>query len=331
MSVILLTGASGAVGAAVLAAAPKGRVVALSHRGAVAGRTVAGDITATRLGLDRPAYAALADEVDTVVHCAGATDFTAPADELRALNVDGARHVVAFAADARARLLFASTAFVTRHAMAARMARPYLETKLAAEQIVRAAALPGAIARIAVVMGDSRTGWMSRFQGLHSTVDVILRNLLPVLPFAAEAPIDALPCDVVARAMLTIADGPLTAPPRDHWLTAGDAALTIEHMVDLTAERGTALGLTVGRPRFVGPALIDRVVRPVYIDPLPPPRRRKFDNLMSLASLFDQAPPFPSTLGELVAAPTNADLATAFAATVDFLAARRGLVAANLP
>ncbi|NUT35326.1 MAG: NAD-dependent epimerase/dehydratase family protein [Hamadaea sp.] len=325
---ILLTGASGAVGAAVLNAAPAGRpaqrIVALVHLGDVAAATVAGDITAPRLGLASDTYARLADEVDAVVHCAGATEFTAPAPELRALNVDGTRHVLEFAADAGARVVFASTAFVVRHATAAPLARPYLETKLEAEELVRASGLPAAIARICVVMGDARTGRMSRFQGLHSTVDAVLRNLLPVLPFARDSVVDALPRDVVADALLALS-GDTGAGVSDHWLTAGPAALTIGRMVELVAARAPHLGRTVHPPRFVRPGLVDRVIRPTYIDPLPAPQRRKFANLMALASLFNEVPPFPSTLADV---PTPARLEAAFTATVDYLAASRGLVAA---
>ncbi|MEV0272789.1 SDR family oxidoreductase [Hamadaea sp. NPDC050747] len=325
---ILLTGGSGAVGAAVLGTVPAGapatRIVALVHRGDVAAATVTGDITASRLGLARDEYARLTSEVDTVVHCAGATEFTAPDEVIRALNVTGTRHVLEFAADAGARVVFASTAFVVRRDTAAPLTRCYLETKLAAEELVRAAGLPAAIARIGVVMGDARTGRMSRFQGLHSTVDAVLRNLLPVLPFARDAAIDALPRDVVADALLGLAAERGTGVS-EHWLTAGPAALTIGRMVELVAERAPALGRTVHPPRFVRPALVDRVVRPAYIDPLPAPQRRKFANLMALASLFDGVPGFPTTLAE---PPTTRRLEEAFVATVDYLAASRGLLAA---
>ncbi|NUR70392.1 MAG: sugar nucleotide-binding protein [Hamadaea sp.] len=325
---ILLTGGSGAVGAAVLGTVPVGRpaqrIVALVHRGGVAAAAVAGDITAPRLGLAPDQYAQLTREVGTVVHCAGATEFTASAEVLRALNVDGTRHVLEFAADAGARVVFASTAFVVRRDTAAPLAQAYLETKLAAEELVRTAGLPAAIARIGVVMGDARTGRMSRFQGLHSTVDAVLRNLLPVLPFAQDAVIDALPRDVVADELLGLAfrtgDG-----VTDHWLTAGPAALTIGRMVELVAELAPHLGRTVHPPRFVRPALVDRVVRPAYIDPLPAPQRRKFANLMALASLFDNVPPFPTTLAD---PPPTRRLEEAFVATVDYLAASRGLLAA---
>ncbi|MCP2322920.1 nucleoside-diphosphate-sugar epimerase [Hamadaea flava] len=337
---ILLTGGSGAVGAAVLgkvaAGGPKERVVALVHRGDVAAATVAGDITAPRLGLAADVYARLAGQITTVVHCAGATEFTAADEVIRALNVDGTRHVLEFAADAGARVVFASTAFVVRRESAAPLTQSYLETKLAAEDLVRSAGLPASIARIGVVMGDARTGRMSRFQGLHSTVDAVLRNLLPVLPFARDAVIDALPRDIVADELLRlcatddatgdgVAGAAHDAGVGEHWITAGRDALTIGRMVELIAERAPHLGRTVHPPRFVRPALVDRVVRPAYIDPLPAAQRRKFANLMALASLFDDVPAFPSTLTD---PPTTQQLEDAFVATVDYLAASKGLVAA---
>ncbi|MGF1468669.1 MAG: SDR family oxidoreductase [Sandaracinaceae bacterium] len=74
---------------------------------------VEGDVSLPDLGLDPATLAALAPEVDAVVHCAGLTDF-AP-DPVRAVevNVHGARHAADVAARTRGRrLIHVSTAFV---------------------------------------------------------------------------------------------------------------------------------------------------------------------------------------------------------------------------
>ncbi|MEN3610691.1 SDR family oxidoreductase [Plantactinospora sp. ZYX-F-223] len=347
MTSILLTGASGVVGAALLHRLAGHRVTALTYRAEVPGRAVRGDVTRPWLGLHRSRYAELASSVDVVLHCAGVTDFTADDDTMRTQNVRGTEQIVRFAADAGARLVFSSTAFVARHELArpARTEEPggtvdprrYLASKLAAEEVVRRSGLPAAIARISVVIGDSAGGETSRFQGLHSTTSAIMRSLLPVLPFSPGATVDVLPRDLVAEALVALAlpPTPSTGPAAEYWITAGAAAPTVQRLVDLVVARCGELGLPVSLPRFAPPAMVERVIRPVFIDPLPAKQRRRFANLMALASLFDGAGPFPTGLGTIPGgppAPTAALIERAFVASVDYQARTEGLItAAQIP
>jgi nucleoside-diphosphate-sugar epimerase len=334
-NVTLLTGASGVVGAAIMPRLASGTVVALTHRDGVDGSSVRGDITQPWLGLDRDSYRTLAHAVDAIVHCAGVTEFDADATTMYDRNVRGTEQVVRFAIDAGARLVFSSTAFVARvdavrDAPTGGRISPvaYLESKLAAEQVVRAAEVPAAIARLSVVIGDAATGEMNRFQGMHSTMLAVMRSLLPVMPFAPDAAVDLLPRDLVAQALLALARAPLSQPAATYWITAGERAPTMRHIVTLGVARARELGLSARTPRFVPADLVDRVTRSVYGDS--PVSRRRFDNLMALASLFEPDVRFPSSLGALPdgpAAPTPALLDAAFRNSIDYLGRAKGLTA----
>src|ERR1700746_79677 len=75
---VLLTGASGVVGRALLQRLRDFDVVCLVHRSPVSGpgvTTVQGNISEPMFGLARQAYEALAAEVDAVIHCAAVTEF----------------------------------------------------------------------------------------------------------------------------------------------------------------------------------------------------------------------------------------------------------------
>src|SRR5215471_13517408 len=112
---VLLTGASGVVGRALLQRLDDFDVVYLVHRSPVSGpnvTTAPGDITEPMLGLAEPAYLKLAAEVDAVIHCAAVTDFNRSDGSLEATNVAGTENVAAFAAAANAVLYHVSTAFV---------------------------------------------------------------------------------------------------------------------------------------------------------------------------------------------------------------------------
>ena len=71
--------------------------------------------------------------------------------------------------------------------------------------------------------------------------------------------------------------------------------------------------------------MVQRLFRPVFIDPLPARERRRFDELMAIAALFDGAPVFPTSLGAIPGGPpalSRADVVAAVAATVAEVAGR---------
>jgi hypothetical protein len=137
---VLLTGASGVVGRAVLGRLRDFDVVCLVHRSPVCGPNVTavpGDVARPMFGLAEQAYVELAGRVDAVIHCAAVTDFNRADGSLEATNVAGTEHVAAFAAAANAVLYQVSTAFVdtTVDGDRGRTAIGYAASKLAAEQV----------------------------------------------------------------------------------------------------------------------------------------------------------------------------------------------------
>lgn len=326
---ILVTGASGVVGTALLPELDRHQVIALTHRQLPRGRTQAvhGDLTQPILGIDRVVYRGLAEQVDAIIHCAAVTDFAAGAQASSELNVRGTEHLLEFAADANATFHYVSTAFVarddkTRTQIGEAAANPtdYLVSKRRAEQLVRGASVPTTIVRPSVVIGDSRTGEAAKFQGLHSLTNAVLKNALPLLPLDPDARIDFVPQDVVARAIAGLVNDDVDAG--EYWVTAGDAAMTVRRMIDTAVTAGQQLGIDVVPPRLVQPAMIDRLVRPVFISPLPPDLRRKFDDMLTMTALFAGAEPFPTSLPDMpgVSSLTETELDMAFAASVEYLA-----------
>ncbi|MBI3726678.1 AMP-binding protein [bacterium] len=75
----------------------------------------AGDVARERLGLDEAGFAAVAKDLDLVIHCAGLVDFVPPLDKGLASNVDGTQRVLELAKRAgpkRCAFLHVSTCFV---------------------------------------------------------------------------------------------------------------------------------------------------------------------------------------------------------------------------
>src|ERR1700730_7482195 len=98
---VLLTGASGVVGRALLRRLRDLDVVCLVHRSPVSGpnvTTVSGDIAKPMFGLAKRAYVELAAKVDAVIHCAAITDFNRTDGSFQAANIAGTEHMPALAA-----------------------------------------------------------------------------------------------------------------------------------------------------------------------------------------------------------------------------------------
>ncbi|MGW5745738.1 SDR family oxidoreductase [Amycolatopsis sp. NPDC003861] len=173
---------------------------------------VLGDLAEPRLGAD-PAEL---PHLDHVVHLGAIYDLTADEEANRRANVEGTRHLLAFAAAARAGLVHhvSSIAVAGDHAgrfteadfdLGQRFGSPYHATKFQAEKLVREQPLPFRVYRPSAVVGDSRTGEMDKVDGPYYFLPAISRlAALPGrLPLAAPdlGATNLVPVDYVVDAM----------------------------------------------------------------------------------------------------------------------------------
>ncbi len=266
---IFVTGASGVVGTALLDRLPSDNVICLVHRTTLSNptiKTISGDIRQPRLGLEPRAYAELCDQIGWIVHGAANTCFAANAQHMSQLNVEGTGNLLSLAAAAQAPMTYISTAFV--HPLRALDAGDgfniYEESKRAAERLVRQSDVPVTIVRPSIVIGDSVTGHISGFQGLHHILGLIFRNQLPVVPASRNGRIDFIPQDYVARAIANLIAQNIRGG--DYWLTAGTGAPVFEALLTtavrtLSAFSGRSVAMpSLACPRSV-PANIGRLQR----------------------------------------------------------------------
>jgi acyl-CoA synthetase (AMP-forming)/AMP-acid ligase II/thioester reductase-like protein len=119
-SLVLVTGGTGFVGQAIVRALQRqGRRVLALARGARGPEGLAGDVSLPRFGLDEARYEALVDELDVVVHAAGAVSWVLPYGALAKVNVGGTAEVIATCALAGARLIHVSSQIVCHDGLAA--------------------------------------------------------------------------------------------------------------------------------------------------------------------------------------------------------------------
>src|SRR5258705_8152156 len=225
---IVLTGASGLVGSAILERGEESAFLALHHKRDIGscGRMLSGDITKPLLGLPRPTYRALCADSDVVIHCAATVSMAAKEGDYASINVTGTQHVATFAEDAGATLVHLSTAFVHQYGSQPGGPETYQASKHQAEEIVRASHAKSVIVRPSIVVGDSRTGRIGSEQGFHLAIGNLLAGPIRVVPGDGTAFLDFVPQDYVADVIL--ATGQSVDPPTQLWLTCGERALSLD-------------------------------------------------------------------------------------------------------
>jgi nucleoside-diphosphate-sugar epimerase len=315
MTGVLVTGAAGVLGSAVVEALDGHDVTRLTHRGSAAAPdpgAVPGSVGETRLGLDARGYRELCARIDCVVHCAAASDYSVGQADMEAINVGGTAHVLELCAEAGAHLYHVGTALeaerddedappsaggtaVGRRSPFSRA--PYLATKRAAERLVRDSGLPATLLRPSLIIGDRTTGRTPRFQGIHTLMRFILTETYGVVPAVAGDRADYLPRDTIAGAIACLVSAGRT--PDLCWLTAGDRAPTMQRIVDLAMAYGHAVGLDPPQPRFMDPEVIERLVRPALLPELPHRERQRFEYVIEFASGLHSGRIFPSDLAAI--------------------------------
>ncbi len=313
---VLVTGASGVVGTALLRELAGYDVIAAVYRRLPAGtdRVVRLDLDAPQLGLTPARYRDLCDEVDVVVHSAAIVNFSADQAEVDRVNVEGLGRVIEFAAEAQALLVHVSTAYVSRYGhtggggqlgtvkLAARTDE-YVASKYLGEQMIRDAGIEAVIVRPSVVIGDSGTGEIRSAQGVHMLAEYLLNGQLPFLPAYPGSYLDLVPQDLVARGVRAVLDAGLRTG--EFWLTAGPAALPVDRFLELIAAEGTAAGLTVAPGRIADPSIVDRLVRPAFQDGLSTEDLARLDSVVAVCGLVIITQRLPTSFGVIPGGPAQ--------------------------
>lgn len=300
MQAILLTGASGVIGQALLKCFTDSTLFCLVRRRRVDfpnAILIHGDVSRPRLGLSREDYAEIARHIDAVVHSAAVTDFNQSQEVMTRTNIDGTHNVLQLAATAGVPLYYVGTAY-SSVGQAGFAANAYELSKRAAEAAVRASGVPSVIVRPSIIVGDSTTGEIGRAQGFHFILRLLARNLLPLVPATPNAYVDFISQDLVARIIADLVKRGQTGV--EYWLTQGERALTLQQVMELCIRELSRLtGRPVSTPRTIDPEIFDRLIRPVFFPALPATLRCGLDRALTFAKYFNIDRPLPTSLPSL--------------------------------
>lgn len=301
---IVLTGASGVVGRALLPELADHELICLVNRGRLdgAGAVLRADVTQPRLGLTRAEYEQLVRRVDCVIHSAAVTDWAAPTERIRATNVEGTRNVLELASAANASVYYLSTAFVSGIRPHAALTLPpehiivdYVTSKRDGERLVRDSGLPATILRPTNLIGDSRTGEIARNQIIQQVIGLVCRGKAPLYPTRPGTLLDVIPQDVVAKAVAGLVRDEDVGG--DHWLTYGERTFTVARALELCVELMGRIGRPIASPRIVDPDALDADA----VDALAPTAKAFFDRLLEFSDGMTACGVFPSDMEALAA------------------------------
>lgn len=210
-----------------------------------------GESWAIDFGLSGHTYMALARSVEVVHHCGALTYPNVDRETARLVNVNGTVEVVelAEAATRLERLVLWSSASVSspQNGLAteqdlikpSRFRGAVEETRYQAERIVRAEMdhIPTTILRPSIIVGDSRTGEIDRFEGPYLLVLLMLNSPMDLrvpLPGRGDIPLNLVPIDYVVRAGLAITNNPRAAGHTFHLVDPNPP--TVHRVFELIAQ-----------------------------------------------------------------------------------------------
>jgi nucleoside-diphosphate-sugar epimerase len=308
---VLVTGAAGVLGQAILHALDDSiEPIGLIHSAPVPDPRVpslTGDVSQPRLGLSPEQYDELVQRVDCVVHSAALSRFGEPPARIVAANVDGTENALRIAARAGATFLHVGTALerapgtsdeMLERSPVARSTDVYRRSKLLADELVEQSAVPHVTVRPSLVLGDSRTGWIARFQGIHMLIAYLMRGDIPAIPFDPATPVDFIPQDVVADVIANLIRRPFDGAV--YYTTLGPDAPTLGDLVEWGGEFADEVGIPrEDGLRFVDPDIVERLLRPVFMDEFSRRARRRIERALEWEACMNQRRLLESSLPEL--------------------------------
>lgn len=219
-----------------------------------------GDICDMDLGLAGADYRTLVDRVTAIHHLAAIYHHGVPRDQTRRVNVEGTKNVLEMAGDCGklTRLCHYSTASVSgdRKGVITEdeldenqgFHNAYEETKFLAERLVRGrlGKLPITIFRPGIIVGDSQSGEIDKFDGPYYLMVLIVTSPLDVhlpLPGKGSAPLSVVPVDFVVDAAHALWRSPEAAGKTYHLTDPAPlAARTIYEVIAARAHKKAPRG-----------------------------------------------------------------------------------------
>jgi thioester reductase-like protein len=277
-------------------------------------QVLGGDVAVENCGLESSAWQRLSGETTRVIHSAATVRFDHTLEEARAINVEGTRRVLDFAAAAPQlrSMTYVGTAYVAGErsdliredelAVGQGYRNTYEQTKAEAEALVRSrlASMPGVILRPSIIVGDSQTGATTSFKMMYWPLKIYARGLWRTVPGFPDAVLDIVPVDYVATAVARLAFDPAAMGSTVHLCAGPRGSATIEQVAKRAAEYFNA-----PEARYVDPKLFFALVRPLLFMALWGRKRRVLRDGRAYRDYFTMRMQFDTTNADRLLGPVG--------------------------
>ncbi len=217
-------------------------------------KAVFGDASEPRFGLSEGAWDGLSGEISHILHGAASVRFDLPLDEARKNNVTGSLSVLELADSTKARqgraprVDYIGTSYVagdrlgrvleTELSMGQGFRNTYEQTKWESEGHMRErwGDLPIAVHRPSIIVGDSQTGQTSSFNVVYWPIRIYAKGWWDLLIGNPSAPIDVVPVNWVADAILHLQKSDSTLGKCFHLAAGPDHCVTVGTMAELASQ-----------------------------------------------------------------------------------------------
>ncbi len=228
-----------------------------------------GDISLPHLGLDEAEYSRLATRVTHIIHSAADLRFDGSPDEMRKTNLRGASNMLELARLAHRdhgleRYAHVSTAYVAGGRTGAvneadltaeyGFTNGYELSKYEAESLVQTAKseLPISVFRPGMIVGAADTGEIRTFNTVYFPLRLILTGKLPVIPADPALPLNIIPVDYVAEAVVRLTFASEAKGLNFHLTAPAESLPKAGELVDFVrAWAREHLGVRLPRPVFL--------------------------------------------------------------------------------
>lgn len=266
---------------------------------------VIGDTSQPLLGLSDTDTKALSQSLTHIVHSAGNVKLNQSMDEARRTALGSARSVVELVRRCGDRGPFCKLEFVSTVGVAGRRAgtlpeeriegprgaaefhNTYEAAKWEAETYVWEQiddGLPATVHRPSMIVGDSTTGRIMRFQVFYFLMDFLLgRRTRGLVPKTEDAILDIIPVDYVAKAIYLASHDLSTVGQVWHLCSGPEHSWKLEKLVDSARQLLAARGERIPKTRRLSPKVFRLLLQ--IAGPFTPARSRRF--LRGLPYLLD--------------------------------------------
>jgi len=273
-----------------------------------------GDVSQPNCGLTAAQYQRLSAEATRVIHSAATVRFDHSLAEARAINVEGTRRLLDFAAAAPGlrSFTYVGTAYVAGErtglvmedelAVGQTYRNTYEQTKAEAEALVRSrlVSMPGVILRPSIIVGDSRTGVTSSFKMMYWPLKIYARRLWRTVPGFPDAVLDIVPVDYVAAAVARLAFDEAALGRAAHLCAGPRGSATIEQVARRAAEY-----FQVREPRYIDPKFFFAAIRPLLFVSLWGRKRRVLRDGRAYRDYFTMRMQFDTSNAERLLLPAG--------------------------